>query len=114
MSITSLEEQIEFEITDDLKIDVNDFVLIEFCGKKKTVQYVGKIEGIEENYKVNFMRRKQDSWKFYFPEKEDISSLERSDIKMKLPQPHLSEGPAQAVFAMTFSINFDLIKDKII
>lgn len=111
---TEFEEQMDFEITDDSVIEVNDFVLVEFCGKKKKVLFVGKIEEIEEDgYKVQFMRKKEDSWKFYFPEKEDISSIERNDIKMKLPQPNLSGGTARAVFAMTFSINFDLIKDKI-
>lgn len=54
------------------------------------------------------MQKKDDTWKFHFPAKEDASSVERKDIKMKLPQPNLSGGTTRAVSAMTFSIDFSL------
>lgn len=50
------------------------------------------------------MQKKDDTWKFHFPAKEDASSVERKDITMKLPQPNLSGGTTRAVSAMTFSL----------
>lgn len=113
-----LEEEIDFEraLSDDVVLNVNDFVLVEFAGKREVVMYVGQIEEVEdkgESYKVKFMRKNNDSWKFYFPAQEDSSSVERKDIKMKLPQPNLSGGTARAVSAMTFSINLSLVHQKI-
>lgn len=108
------EHQMFYEITDNSVIKGNNFVLLKFCEKKKKVLFVGKIEEIEEeSYKVKFMRKKEDSFKFYFPENEDIRCMERYNIKMQLPQPNLSGGTARAVFEMTFPINCDLIKDII-
>ncbi|KAG8250136.1 hypothetical protein J6590_108122, partial [Homalodisca vitripennis] len=71
-----IEEQIYFErcLSEETVLEVNDFVLVQFSTKKKVVMYVGQIEGIEEEgmtYMVKFLRKKEDSWKFYFPEKED-------------------------------------------
>lgn len=113
-SVTSeLEENIDFE-NDDLEIRINDFILVEFAGKKSKVLFVGQVEEKEENnYKVKFMRRKECSWKFYFPEKDDISCIERSDIKMKLPQPNIIGGTSRAISSMAFPVNFSSVKEKI-
>lgn len=112
---SEIEELIDLEMSEEIVLQVNDFVLVEFAGKKTKVMFVGQIEALEEegmSYKVKFMRKKDDSWKFYFPEKDDISSIEKSDIKLKLPQPSISGGTARAVSAMTFPINFTSIKEK--
>lgn len=109
------QEQIDLEMSDEIVLQVNDFVLVEFAGKKTKVMFVGQIEAVEEEgmtYRVKFMHKKDDSWKLYFPEKDYISCVERSDIKLKLPQPCISGGTARAVSAMTFSINFSSINEK--
>lgn len=116
--IASTNSEYDFErgLSDDLVLKPNDYVLVEFDGKKKVLMLVGQTEEVEEEegrtYKVKFMRKK-DSWKFYFPEKEDISSVEREDIKMKLPQPNLSGGTARAVSAMVFFVDFSSIQQRI-
>lgn len=78
--------------------------------------FVRQIEEVEEDgesYKLKFMRKKDDTWKFHLPPKEGASSVERNDIKMKLPQPNLSGGTARAGSAMTFSMDFSLANHKI-
>lgn len=104
----------DFGNDDDVVIQINDFVLVQFAGKKNKVLFVGQVEDKEEdNYKVRFMRRKEDSWKLFFPEKDDISSVDRSDIIMKLPQPSISGGTSRAISSMAFAVNLSSVKEKI-
>lgn len=100
----------------ELGLTENDFVLVEFSTKKTKLHYVGLIEKKHMDtgsYIVKFMRRRGDTWKFNFPEKEDIFEIEEKDIKMKLPQPTMSGGTARAANVYTFPVNFSTISHKI-
>lgn len=79
------EDNVSLHVESDcegLVLLVNDLVLSQFARKKKVVIYVGHIEEVEEkkmNYKVKLMRKREDTWTFYFSGKKEISAIERND-----------------------------------
>lgn len=109
------EDEINFDtsISDLLE---NDFVLVEFCTKKTKVFYVGLIEKRHldvKSYMIKFMRRRGDTWKFYFPDQDDVYEVEEKDIRMKLPQPTMSGGTARAANVYNFAVNFATFNFKV-
>ena len=93
--------------TEKVKINFDDFVLVKFCTKKSILYYVGKVQSSEFNdeVEVQFLRKKQGCWKFYFPDKRDVSIVEISDIVMKLPAPVSSGGTERIKSLFAFHIN---------
>ena len=76
---------------------------------KKTVKHnVGRVESVVNvtEFCVSFLKIKDDN-KFIFPEKEDISDTDISEIVLKLPQPHVRGGTARNCDYMKFLIKFD-------
>nr|CAD7259053.1 unnamed protein product [Timema shepardi] len=110
----TLHDLITVERNDTEEIVVDDFVLTEFATKKTKVLYVGHVEEVNgHTYKIRFMRRFRQTWKFTYPETEDISEMERSDIVMKLPQPESSGGTARIMTMKNFHVDFSSMKEKI-
>lgn len=73
-------------------INTDSYVVVKLCGKKIVRHYVARVvsfDGFNE-YTVTFMK-KTASRAFMFPEREDISVVERSDIKKVLHQPVFNE-----------------------
>lgn len=59
------------------------------CYEKTRLLFLDKINDIiQDGHRVNFMRKNENEWKFYFPEKKKIARKE--DIKLKLPTSELS------------------------
>lgn len=85
----SSDEDIDLEF---YKMKPNDFVLVKFSRKKSVVCYVGVINELnirDKEARVNFLRRKNNSNKFFHPEKEDESWVDKDDImKVLLPVDH--------------------------
>ena len=80
------------EVIDDTDPEPDDYVLVKFPHKKKTVKfYVGKVLCVKRNaLKVKFLRRKGLVGScFTFPTVEDISEVDRANVQ-KLPQPTVS------------------------
>lgn len=79
-------ENVHF-ITDDDEIHQNDFVLVKFSLKMSVSYYVGKvIESLNLNeFQIKYLRRKVPGYKFYYPLVDDISTVDRSDLVLKLP-----------------------------
>jgi hypothetical protein len=68
------------------EITAAHFVLVQFATKKTNVLYVGQVEEKEGfMYMVMFMCRLGETWKFAFPDENDMSGIEREDIVAKLP-----------------------------
>ena len=74
------------------KVQLKDFILVKFFARSfiasKPVLFIGltgKIEDKEVN--VCFLKRKDESWNFIFPEIEDASAVDLNDIVLRLPSP---------------------------
>lgn len=98
-------ENVHF-ITDDDEIHQNDFVLVKFSLKISVSYYVGKvIESLNLNeFPIKYLRRKVPGYKFYYPLVDDISTVDRSDLVLKLPEPN-SAKTARTSSLITFNIN---------
>ncbi|XP_074035914.1 uncharacterized protein [Leptinotarsa decemlineata] len=93
-------------ITDDDDINKNDFVLVKFPLKMTVSYYVGKvIESLNLNeFQIKYLRRKVSDYKFYHPLVDDISTVDRRDLVLKLPKPN-SAKTARTSSLLTFNIN---------
>lgn len=92
------EEEIMPLLLDD--VNVNDFVLVKFVTKKTILHYVGVIElQLEDKteFSIKFLRKKENSYKFFFPDAPDVSVVDFEDIIRKLPQPQIIGGTSRAV-----------------
>jgi hypothetical protein len=79
------------------------------------VLYDGEVEEKEGLiYKVKFMRRLGETWKFAFPDKNDMSEIEREDIVVKLPRPMSSGGTTCTTTLKYFGVNFSLFQENIL
>ncbi|KAJ8881609.1 hypothetical protein PR048_018095 [Dryococelus australis] len=86
---------------------VQELPELQDINKKSVISYVGQVEEIDKDvYKVRLMRKKESSWKFNFPDKEDVSFVERSEIRLKIHQPDIA--------VMTFGLNFSSVKGKLL
>ncbi|KAJ4437135.1 hypothetical protein ANN_17270 [Periplaneta americana] len=77
------------------KLKVNDFVIVRFSTKKTIKHFVGKIEKIiwpDSEVEVYFLKKKEGSYQFYFPEQIDKSLVNVEDCVTKLPQPSILLG----------------------
>jgi hypothetical protein len=63
-------------------------VLVRCAANKSNVLYVGQADEKEPiTYKVEFMRRQGETWKFSFSDKDDMSEIKTEDTVAKLPRP---------------------------
>lgn len=109
----TLQDLITEERNDTEEIVADDFVLAEFATKKTKVHYVGHVEEVDGlTYRVRFMRRFRQIRRFIYPETEDCSEIERSDIVMKFPQPVSSGGTARTMAMKYFDVDFSRFKEK--
>lgn len=100
-------EQSDEEYDNNLNnLQINDFVLVKFTTKKTEKYFVGTIQEIidSDEFKIKFLRRKGTTWKFYFPQDEDVSDVIRDDIIVKLPPPS-SRGTERMKSLLTFKKN---------
>ena len=78
---------------DSLSIKMNDFVIVKFQTSKKIVKYyVGLIQALVADgneFVINFLRRSGQEF-FTFPEKDDISVIDKGDAVFILCQPNLN------------------------
>ncbi|KAK2717993.1 hypothetical protein QYM36_006691 [Artemia franciscana] len=72
------------------EISVDDFILVEFLGKRVRKYFAGEVkEDTSEGYVVTFLWRKSPSCNFVFLEVVDESLVPKSDIVMKLLVPRV-------------------------
>ena len=78
---------------DSLSIKMNDFVIVKFQTSKKIVKYyVGLIQALVADgneFVINFLRRSGQEF-FTFPEKDDISVIDKGNVVFILCQPNLN------------------------
>lgn len=76
---------------DETKLNIGDFVVAKFAGKRSVVAFIGHVERIDrDEYELSFLRRLHQSLTFIYPEKEDKSYVNSNDILLKLKEPEQS------------------------
>jgi hypothetical protein len=101
-------------LCEDDSLEVGDFVLDRFLpGRGSPVCFVGRVEVKTSRalFNIKYMRKKDNSWTFYFPVKDDNDpDVFRSDIIAKLPQPTLVGGTARATSTFRFNVDISMYK----
>ena len=87
------EEMEEEKDAEELKIDVGQFVMVEYSGKRNKVGYVGQVLSKEDmlEWKVSFYRNKGNET-FVKPENSDEAVVFEYQIVKVLPNPVVSTG----------------------
>lgn len=96
-------------LQDDDIIHENDYLLVKFPLKSNTLFYIGKVLEVTNysEYLIKFLRRKTSDYTFYYPVIDDISTVDRSDIVLKLPQPTSAKTARTSSF-LSFRINLSV------
>lgn len=70
-------------------IEEKSFVLVKFEKKKSVIYYVGQVllKYSSSEYKVSFLRKKPNAWRFVFPTTKDEGTVYISDVVCILPPP---------------------------
>ena len=114
-SISSDSDELDISIEnfdtekDPLDIDKADFILVEFAGKKSKSYYIGQVINKVNDFEITtkFLRRadqhKHGKMFFVFPEKDDISTIERDAIVVKLSAPTPVGGTKRSASKLVFS-----------
>ncbi|KAG5870961.1 hypothetical protein JTB14_029293 [Gonioctena quinquepunctata] len=91
------------ELLDDEKILRDDYLLVKFATKKRSLHYVGKVIDVMENGEFEVTFSKKCIKGFVYPEVEDISYIERKDI---VPKPMTTPGTSRMASFLQFNVNF--------
>lgn len=73
--------------------NANDYVIVKFCTKKFTKHYIGvvqstKLDDYPNDYLIKFLKKKTDDTnKFFFPDRDDVSLVDKTNIVTVLPSP---------------------------
>ncbi|KAG5863234.1 hypothetical protein JTB14_021530 [Gonioctena quinquepunctata] len=94
------------ELLDDEQILRDDYLLVKFATKKRSLHYVGKVIDVMENGEFEVIFSKKCIKGFVYPEVEDISYIERKDIVSKLPKPMTTPGTSRMASFLQFDVNF--------
>lgn len=99
--------QMEIDIQKEMpELNSGDYVLVKFATKMTLKYFVGHIlkkEGLE--YSIKFLRKRPTCWKFYFPDIDDISTVDHEDLILKLPEPVVNGSSRRTVAIMSFNVD---------
>lgn len=98
-------EDITDILTDDITLNVMDYVLVKFVTSLKIIHYVGQIINLDSQFdlEINFLRKFINS--FVFPTIADISLVKRSDIVYVLPKLLDQAGTSRTKRTIIFEID---------
>ncbi|CAH0550600.1 unnamed protein product [Brassicogethes aeneus] len=87
---TRIDVQSSHSILTNLEPKINDYVVVKFCTKKLVKHYIGVIQSTEledypNDYLIKFVKKKTGTDKFFFPVREDISLISKTDVVSVLP-----------------------------
>lgn len=96
----------------NLEILFNVFI-IKFPSARKTatLAFVERVEIVHDNnFTVNFLKKKGGFNKFFFPEKEDKCYVSVMDILANFPSPNDAGGTSRTASMYTFKFDFSKFK----
>ncbi|KAG8296432.1 hypothetical protein J6590_057544, partial [Homalodisca vitripennis] len=109
----SEDEEELFDYLPDKNYATNDFILTKFASKKAIYHFIGQIEEhVTDGFSVKFLKKNQNSYKFYFPENVEVSFVETKDIEFKLRQPDIIGGTSRAANCFVFKENLTTFNFK--
>ncbi|RZF47292.1 hypothetical protein LSTR_LSTR009783 [Laodelphax striatellus] len=86
-------------------IAVGSFVLVQICTKKDKKYSVVEVNEVhDDHYRVIYLKKMQDSYKFIRAE-ETIYDIDRDDVLIKLPPPKIEGGTARQLINMSFGVD---------
>lgn len=101
---TSLQNEDNFTIRD---LKENDFLLIKLAGKKTFFYYIARVMQVHgKECKVQYLRRKENTKLFYYPEVAEIYDANFENIVRKLPNPIMIGGTSKAPHYHKFDFDF--------
>lgn len=102
----------QFETVSNGEFEIGDFLLVKFPTKSLVIHYVGRVEKVKSTLlTIKFMRRKGCGQIFLFPNVEDVSEVDSSDVVAKLHTP-LQTGTARTASIFTFNYDFSSLNVK--
>ena len=90
---------------------LGDFVLVEFdtAPKKYYIGILISAKDLTGDFEISYLRRKEKTSQFVYPQVPDIASVAIKDIKVVLPEPRSSGKTKRQSSYLYFDVNFDLI-----
>lgn len=94
------------EITDNPKVDIGQWVLVKYAGKKTIKHYVGKVQektnDFDAPWTVTFLKHSGKS-KFSFPSMADTDNISEESVVLVLPKPTVDRRGTIFSFGMEFT-----------
>lgn len=87
---------------------VNDYVVVRFSNQVHYVAQISTNKDSTGDYKVSFLRKREKTNGFSFPDVPDVAMVNLSDIIMLLPAPIRMPTKRLSRY-LCFSVNFDNI-----
>ncbi|XP_039294777.1 uncharacterized protein LOC120353805 isoform X2 [Nilaparvata lugens] len=108
------EEEDDFEAPlNDQSFNVNDFILTKFPTKKTVYHFIGQIEEEnEDGFSVKFLKKRENSLKFFFSDSPEVSIVDPTDILFKMRQPDITGGTSRAANCFVFKEDLSLYNFK--
>ena len=90
---------------------LGDFVLVEFdtAPKKYHIGILISAKDLTGDFEISYLRRKEKTSQFVYPQVPDIASVAIKDIKVVLPEPRSSGKTKRQRSYLYFDVNFDLM-----
>lgn len=103
--LEELEQSETDEDKNEHKFSDGDYIIVKFATKSTCVHYVGRIQHVLDTngeYQVQFLRKDNDTFSFQYPEVDDISLVQETDIVKKLPRPNSTGGTQRTGLKLKF------------
>ena len=88
--------------------EVNNYVFAEFDADPKTYYFV-IVTRTKDEYKILYLRRREKSGQFVFPNVPDMALVNIDDIRVLLENPIMCGTTKRQHFSPIFDYNFDYI-----
>lgn len=80
--------------------------MTKFASKKSIYHFVGQVEEeVADGFHVKFLKKRENLYRFYFPENVEVSFFDSSDILFKMRQPDIIGGTSRAANCFIFKEN---------
>lgn len=77
--------------------------MTKFASKKNIYHFIAQIEDLSsDGCNIKFLKKKDNGYRFYFPENVEMSFVEVGDILFKLRQPDIIGGTSRAANCFIF------------
>lgn len=91
-------------------VQIGDFVLVKYEGKKSFQFFVGCVEGLDVDIEVLFLKRNIGNT-FYYPSNPEVDTVPKHFIEKILPKPKPTGNSERSAFLLKFEdVDFSIYK----